>query len=136
MIEFCLERGSFSIQRHTHKLRSQAVACCWHKLLNLTLTLHNQAHSHRLHTTCAQTSNDLFPQNRRQFKAHNTVHHTTCLLRIDQIIVNITRMIDCLQNRLFGRIIECDTAHFILRQLQYLLNMPCDRLSLAVRVAC
>ena len=64
MIQLRFKRSLLPIQRHTHKLCCQAITRCWHKLLYLTLTLYNQAHSHRLHTTCTQTSNDLFPQHR------------------------------------------------------------------------
>ena len=45
-------------------------------------------------------------------------------------------MIDCLQDRLFGSIVESNTTDFLLRQLQDFLDMPSDSLSLAVRVAC
>ena len=45
-------------------------------------------------------------------------------------------MIDRLKDRFFGGIIERDTTHLLLGQLQDLLDMPCDGLSLAVRVAC
>ena len=45
-------------------------------------------------------------------------------------------MIDCLQDRLFGGIVEGDTTYLFLRQLQDFLDVPSDSLSLAVRVAC
>ena len=135
MVEFGFESYAFAIQSHTHKLRHQAIGSHWYELLYLAFALHNKTYRYRLHAPCAQARDDLFPQHWRELEAHNAIHHAASLLRVHQVVVNIAGMIDRLQNGLLGGVVEGDTAYLLLRQLEYLLDMPCDGLSLAVGIA-
>ena len=135
MVEFGLESHVLTVQRYPYELRCETIGNSRHEILDLALAFYDKADSHRLHTSCAQARDDLFPQDRRELEAYDTIHYAASLLRVDKVVVNIAGMVDRLQDGLLGGVVERDTAHLLLRQLEHLLDMPCDGLSLAVGVA-
>ena len=99
---------------------------------DLALTLHNQADSHRLHTTCRERRTHLFPQHGRELEADQTIQYATSLLGIDQIHVHRARRLDGLQDGLLRNLVEDDSLRLINRETQHFGQVPCDGLSFAV----
>ncbi len=61
--------------------------------LDLTLPLDNQPQSDGLHTSCGKAPAHFIPEQRRDLVAHDTVEHTACLLRVNQMLVDISRSV-------------------------------------------
>ena len=99
---------------------------------DFTLTLHNQTHGNRLHTTCRERRTHLLPQHGRELKAYQTVQHTAGLLGIDQVHIDRTGRLDRLQNSLLGNFVEDDTLRLLNGETQHFGQVPCDGLSFAV----
>ena len=107
-----------------------------HKRADLVFAVHHQAGRNALHAAGAQPTLDLAPQEGRQFVTHNAVQNAARLLRIDQIDVNVARVLDPVLDRGFGDLVKGDTLGVLIFQLEQLLDMPGDGFALAVRVGC
>ena len=77
--------------------------------LNLVLSFRNKSHRHALHASCRQTGSDFLPKHRRQLESNDSVKHASCLLRIDEVAVNISRFLDGLQDSGLGNLMEHNT---------------------------
>ena len=102
------------------------------KAFYLVLAFHNQPHRHALHSTGTQRGLNLAPQYGANLVSHQPVQHTTRLLCIHQVHVYLARMLDGVQ---YGRLcdfVEHDALRRLGLQLQRLLQVPCNGLSLAV----
>ena len=100
--------------------------------LDLFLTLGDEPHGDTLNAASRESGLNLAPQHGRQLKAHDAVEHTTGLLGIHQVQVNVARMLDGLENRRLGDLVEDNAACFVGRQAKHLKQVPCNGLSLAV----
>ena len=135
-VEFRLKRSLLTIVGTPRKLGRQAVWSGRYKLFNLALTLYDKANNYWLNATRAETRDDLFPEYRREFEAHDTVHDAAGLLRADKILIYLAGVLHSLKHSLLGGVVEGDATSLLLRYLQHLLDVPSDSLTLAVRVAC
>ena len=105
-----------------------------HEVGDLLLPLRHQTHGHGLDAACRQAPPDLLPQQRRELVAHDAVQHTPGLLGVHQILIDVTGMLDAVRHHLLGDLVERHAPGLLVRQLQQVLQMPADGLSLAVRV--
>ena len=101
---------------------------------DLIFTVDHDARGHRLHTPGGQTRLDLAPEQRAELIAHDAVEHAARLLRIDQVLIDLARVLDALGDDLLRDLVEGHALGLIVRQIQQLLQVPRNGLSLAVRV--
>ena len=99
----------------------------------LTLTVDDQTGGDRLHTARRQLRHDLLPQHGADLVAVETVKDSTRLLGIDQVEVEIARVLERGGDRLLGDLVEDHPLGRDLR-LELLQQVPRDRLALAVTV--
>src|SRR5690349_17135076 len=60
--------------------------------LDFALTLDDQAKGDSLYASSGKAAADFVPEQRRNLIADQSVEHTPCLLRIDQMLINIAWM--------------------------------------------
>ena len=101
---------------------------------DLIFTVDHDARGHRLHTSGGQAGLDLAPEQRAEFIAHDAVKNAARLLRVDQILIDLARVLDALGDDLLRDLVEGHALGLIVRQIQQLLQVPRNGLSLAVRV--
>ena len=132
-VQFGLEqRLSVGQQERGHNAKRRL----GHEPRNLALPLHDQSHSHRLHTSGRQRRLDLAPQHRRKLEAHNAVEHTPCLLGIDKVDVDASRRVERMQDGRLRDLVKDDALRAVGRQFERLAEVPRNGLSLAVLIGC
>ena len=119
-----------------HQMRVQRPVFLRDKRADLLLAVNHHAGCDRLNTSGGQTAPNLLPQERRQLIADQTVEDAARLLGVDQIRIDVSRMGDSLLHRLFRDLVEGHALGALIAEIQQLLEMPRDRLALAVRVGC
>ena len=77
----------------------------------LTLALHNDAGSHRLHAASRQARHDLLPQHRGDLVAVEAVQDAAGLLGIDEVLIELTGVFRGLQDGGLGDLVEDHAAH-------------------------
>ena len=99
----------------------------------LTLPVDHQPGGDRLHAAGRKPGHDLLPEHRGDLVAVQPVEDAAGLLGVDQVLVEIARIGDRLGDRALGDLVE---HHPMGRDLglQFLQQMPGDRLALAVAV--
>src|SRR5204863_4279643 len=78
--------------------------------LDLALAVHDQAQSNGLHSPGRDAAADFIPQQRRDLVADDSVKHAPRLLRVDEIAVNVARLLECIQYGALGDFIEGHAA--------------------------
>ncbi len=73
---------------------------------DLSLALNHHAERHRLHPTGAQTPADGLAKQRRNLVTHESIKHAPRLLRVNQISVDLFRMLKGCLHCAFGNFIE------------------------------
>ena len=101
---------------------------------DLIFAVNHDACGHRLHAPGGQAGLDLAPEQRAELVAHNAVEHAARLLRIDQVLIDLARVLDALGDDLLRDLVESHALGLVVRQIQQLLQVPRNGLSLAVRV--
>ena len=101
---------------------------------DLIFTVDHDARGHRLHAAGGQAGLDLAPEQRAEFIAHDAVENAARLLCVDQILIDLARVLDALGDDLFRDLVERHALGLVIRQIQQLLQVPRNGLSLAVRV--
>ena len=101
---------------------------------DLIFTVDHDARGHRLHAAGGQAGLDLAPEQRAEFIAHDAVENAARLLCVDQILIDLARVLDALGDDLFCNLVERHALGLVIRQIQQLLQVPRNGLSLAVRV--
>src|SRR6266540_5173483 len=102
--------------------------------LDLALTVHDHLERGRLYPPGRQAGAHLAPQDRRELVADDPVDHPACLLGVDQVSVNLSRVGEGAPHRVGGDLREAHAADRVRRQLGRLGDVPGDGLALAVRV--
>ena len=103
---------------------------------DLLLPVHHHPGGHALHPSGGQAPADLFPKQGGQLIAHDPVQNPSRLLGIHQIVINIPGIADGILHHLLGDLVEGDPVGLAVRQVQQLLQVPGNGLSLPVRVRC
>ena len=107
-----------------------------HERADLVFAVHDQTGRDALHAARGQAALDLAPQEGRQLVAHDAVEDTARLLRVDQIDVDVARVLDAVLDRGLGDLVEGDALGVLVLQLEQLLDVPRNGFALAVRVGC
>ena len=102
--------------------------------LDLLLAVDDHARRDGLDPSGGEAGLDLFPKQRRDLVADDAVQHAARLLRVDEIGVDRAGIFNALCHDLFRDLVEGHALGFFVAELQQLLEMPGDRLALAVRV--
>ena len=75
---------------------------------DLLFPVHDQAQGDALHAAGGELRLDLAPQDGGQFEAYQAVQHTARLLRVDEVLVDVTGILDGLQDGRLGDFMEHD----------------------------
>ena len=103
---------------------------------DLLLTLGNDSGRNRLNTSTRKTTLKILPEHLGKLEAYETVKNSSCLLGVNKIHVNLTRILDCFLNSALCNLIEGYTAGSVLRNTELTCDVPGNSLSLTVRVGC
>ena len=99
----------------------------------LALPVDHQARRDRLHPAGREAAHDLLPEHRGDLVAVEAVEDASGLLGLDEVHVDLPGVLDRLEDRLLGDLVEHHATHGDLR-LQLVLEVPGDRLPLAVLI--
>jgi hypothetical protein len=99
----------------------------------LPLAVDDEAGRHRLHPAGRQPAHHLLPQHRGDLVAVQAVQDAPGLLRVDQVLVDVARVLDGVLDRAARDLVEDHPAHRHLG-LELVEQVPGDRLALAVLV--
>ena len=94
VIELCLYLCGCAILADQGEYGVDTIVWFALELLDFTLTLHDEAYGNTLYTTGREGWFHLSPQYRRELEAHDAVEHTTCLLGIHQVHVQMAWVLD------------------------------------------
>src|SRR5439155_14547412 len=103
------------------------------ELQTLLFTVDNQPHGDALHAAGAQPGLHFLPEHGRNRVAIQAIEDAATLLRANEILIDVRRVLHRLLDRFFGDLVEDDPLYRHLR-LQNFLEVPADRLALAIRV--
>ncbi len=106
-----------------------------HEAHALPLALDHESRGDRLHSACRQAARHLLPEHRRDLVAVEAVEDAPGLLRVDEVAVDLARLLERAQDCLLRDLVE-DHAPYRHLRLQRLDEMVRDRLALAVLVGC
>ena len=110
----------------------------WLECLYLNLPLTDQAKRHGLHPSCRLSPRQLAPKHRRQGKADEIIQRSSGLLGINQIHIQITGVIDTVQNGAFSNFIKDHPLRMDVMKavvvFQRLHDMPGNGLPFPIRV--
>ena len=104
--------------------------------LNLALALNDESHGDTLHSACRQRRLHLAPKHRRQLEAHQAVEHAACLLCVNEVHIDMARVLNGSENGRLCNLVEHDTIGLLLVETQHFAQVPRDGFSLAVFIAC
>ena len=104
--------------------------------LDFVLALHDEAHGHALHAAGAEGGLDFAPEDGADLVAHQAVEHAAGLLGVDEVHVDAARVLDGVEDGRLGNLVEDDALRRLRVELQGLLQVPGDGLSLAVLIGC
>ena len=74
--------------------------------LDLAFALHNQTQRDRLHPSGRKAATNFIPQQRRHLISHQPVEHAPSLLRVDQVLIDGSRMFKRRLHRALGNFVE------------------------------
>ncbi|CCY42479.1 flagellar basal body rod protein [Firmicutes bacterium CAG:124] len=102
---------------------------------DLVLAVDDQTGRDRLHASGGQALADLFPEQGAELIADNAVEHAARLLRVDEILVDGTRVLDGFLHDVACDLVEGHAVCLVIRNVQQIFQMPRDGFALAVRVS-
>jgi hypothetical protein len=100
----------------------------------LLLAVHDELEGHGLHAPGGDAALDLLPQQRRDLVAHQPVEHAPGLLGVEEVLVQLTGVLQGLAHGPRGDLVELDAAYGLALVLDELGHVPGDGLALAVGV--
>ena len=106
------------------------------ELRDLRLPVRDKPKRYGLNAPRTQASFNLGPKQRADPIADHPVKNPSCLLRVDHIHIDRTRVLQRLLHRIFRNLIECDPECLLRIQMKRRHQVPADRLPFAVRVSC
>ena len=99
----------------------------------LALAIDDEPRRDGLHATRRQSRHDLLPEDRRDLEAVEPIEDPPGLLRVDETLVDLARLVQGPLDGVLRDLVEHHAAHGDLR-VQHLLEVPGDRLALAILV--
>ncbi len=87
-----------------------------------------------MHAPGRKSRFDFFPKHRRKFETHDAVEHTTRLLGIHQVDVDVARILYSMENSILCDFVEDDSLGGFRLKLQHLIQVPGYSLPLAVLI--
>ena len=106
-----------------------------HESADLTLAVNHEAQRYGLHATGGQPTLYLAPQYRAKSVANQPVQYAACLLGVNQVIVKLTRVLECLIDSFPCDFVEHHALYFGFCDVRRFQQMPRDSLAFAVRVS-
>ena len=101
---------------------------------DLFLAVHDEPERDGLHAAGRQAPLDFAPQDRGELEAHQPVQHAARLLRLHEVVVDVARRLDGMQDGVFGDFVENDAPGAAAVQAQGLDQVPGNGLSLTVLI--
>ena len=133
-------RDAVSVHRCQLRLERTGVECAQdvpvrrrHKSHALALTVDDQPGRDRLDTSRGESRHHLLPENRRDLEAVEPVENPPGLLRVDEALVDLARLVERAHDRVLRDLVEDHPLDGDLR-LQDFAQMPRDRFALAILV--
>ena len=105
-----------------------------HEFPDLVFALHDYSQGHGLDAPGREPTSDLLPEERADFVADQSVQNAPGLLGIDQIHVDLTRVLEGVLDGFFGDFVEFHAVSRRALQLGGLDEMPGDGFAFPVRV--
>ena len=131
-VELGFHFDTFSVFGRNGKSGDNPIRGFTAELFYLFFPLYDEPHGYRLHPAGRESWFYFFPQHGREFKSHDTVEYSACLLCIYTVEVDRSRVFDGIEDCTFGNFVEDDTAGFFGVQSQYFVQVPCYGFSFAV----
>src|SRR5579863_7612986 len=125
-----LERGWLLVD----ELRGDRPILLLLKGLNLAFALHDQAQRYRLNTPGRNASADFVPKQWTYLVAHQTVQDAASLLRLNEVFVDFSRMLERGPHGVACDFVKDDAVELLLLGFQQSVQMRADGLSFAVGV--
>ena len=101
---------------------------------DLPLALHDEAHGDRLDSPGREARAHLAREERAQRVSHQAIDDPARLLRVDEVLVDLPRMGEGMQDGGLGDLAEGDPGELLRRKRCRLRHVPGNRLALAVEV--
>ena len=101
---------------------------------DLLFTVHDQSQGDALHAAGGELRLDLAPQDGRKFEAYQAVQHAARLLRVHEVSVDVTGILDGLQDGRLGDFMEHDPPGFRRIEGQGFGQVPGNGFSFAVLI--
>ena len=101
---------------------------------DLLLAVHDQAQCDGLDAAGGKLGADLAPQDGGELESDQAVEHAAGLLGVDQVHVDLARVLDGVEHGGLGDLVECDAPGLGGIQFQGLGQVPGNRFSLAVLI--
>jgi len=105
--------------------------------LDLALAIDDETQRDRLDTSSRLGTGQFAPQDRRKGETDKIIERAARPIGVDQILVQLARIRHCLEHGWLGDRVEGDAPDILWKDAplpQYLLDMPADRLALAVGI--
>ena len=108
--------------------------------LDLELAIDDDTKRDRLHATCRARAGQLAPENWREREADEIVEGAAGQIGVDQLLVDLARVLDCFGDGLLGDRVERHALDRLALQhlagVERFKNVPRDRFPFAIRVGC
>ena len=133
-----LEELGVELRRHRPgQPRGQVPILLGDERADLAFAIDDDLEGDRLHPAGAQAATDLVPEDRTDLVADQPVEDPARLLRVDHLLVDLRRLVECREHTLLGDLVEHQAANLLaIPGAQFLGEMPANGLPFAVRVGC
>lgn len=130
-VEFCANKLAFRCAEAPAK----AVLLGRHERLDFPLSLDNQPYCNRLNTPRRWRTSNFPPHQRRKLIPHEPIEDAACLLGIDQVHVNASRVCNGTFDRRACDFMEDDALCLRLVELEHFCQVPGNRLPFAIFIS-
>ena len=106
------------------------------KLHNFSFALNEQSHRWTLNATSRFSARNFLPDDWTELKTNQSIKNLPGLLRLNQIHINGSRILNCISYGVFGDLVEDNSLSCFNWKIQHLTQMPSNGLSFAVFIGC
>ena len=103
---------------------------------DLPLPVHYKPQGHALHPSRRELRLNLSPEDRRHLETYQPVQNPSGLLGIDEVHVYVPRVLDGIEDGLFGNFVEDNPFCILVLESENFVEMPGYRLSFPVFIGC